>query len=300
MKWLKDETGAVAAFLAIIMTLLLGFVALAIDGGLLYQKKASLQRSLDAAVLAGIQELPSFPDEAREEAAYTAEVNGLDPSKLQTNFNLSNTRMEARATEDQEFFFAKAIGFHSASVAARAAAELNPLTSGKGAVPLGVEYTTNLAFGTQVRLKVGDSTVGNFGALALTGPGARNYETDLKEGFLQYLSVGAILNTETGNMAGPTERAVNYRRSLCPFHGTATYQDYPSDCPNIVLVPVYKAVSIQSNQIKQVEVVGFASFFLEGMNSSDEVVGRFIQFVHEGATSPVQANYGTYGAKLAQ
>ena len=53
---LKDESGATVVIVALFMVVLLGFAALAIDGGRLYLEKSELQKALDAAVLAGAQE----------------------------------------------------------------------------------------------------------------------------------------------------------------------------------------------------------------------------------------------------
>jgi Flp pilus assembly protein TadG len=53
-----DERGAVFAFVALILMVLIGFSALAIDVGHLYLSRARLQSAADAAVLAAAQELP--------------------------------------------------------------------------------------------------------------------------------------------------------------------------------------------------------------------------------------------------
>ena len=82
---LKDESGATVVIVALFMVVLLGFAALAIDGGRLYLEKSRLQKALDAAVLAGAQELRSSPDKAKSIAIDTAQKNGFTITKDQFN-----------------------------------------------------------------------------------------------------------------------------------------------------------------------------------------------------------------------
>ena len=53
MKFLRDERGQVLALTAVTMTLVLGFLALATDVGLLYRAKRNVQIAADAAAVAG-------------------------------------------------------------------------------------------------------------------------------------------------------------------------------------------------------------------------------------------------------
>ncbi len=55
-----DESGAAAATFAIILTVLCGFVALAVDIGHIVMAKAELQRTADAAALAGAMGLAPY------------------------------------------------------------------------------------------------------------------------------------------------------------------------------------------------------------------------------------------------
>ena len=57
------ERGSVIVIVTISLTILLGFCAIVTDVALLYAQKAQLQNSVDAAALAGVQELPSNPND---------------------------------------------------------------------------------------------------------------------------------------------------------------------------------------------------------------------------------------------
>lgn len=301
MKFFTKQDGGTIVLVAVLMSVFLGILALVIDAGNLYLEKAKLQKVADAAALAAAQELPKDQIKANSIAIQTIDLNQENPKNFVIGFSSNLTSIEIIATKQVTLFFAGALGIDNPTIMAKATVELMPITSGIGAVPLGVEYSTSLSFGSEVKLKVGDSTYGNFGALALTGPGAKNYEMDLENGYGFEIRVGDVLNTETGVMAGKTVTAINNRISSCP---SQTYLNFSQDCRRVILVPVFKSLLIDENkQVKQVEVIGFATFFIEKVTSTSnnaEVIGRFIQSTYPGDTSPVQVNYGTYAFKLTK
>lgn len=301
MKLFKKEDGATIVLVAIMMSVFLGLLALVVDVGNLYLEKAKIQKVVDAAALAGAGELPINQNQAQSMVTKTVELNKENPSDFSIFIQNNATTIEVIANKEVELFFANTLGIENPVITASASVDLMPITSGIGAVPLGVEYSTSLVFGTVVKLKVADATYGNFGALALTGPGAKNYETDLLNGYNFEIKVGDILSTETGAMAGKTYTAVSNRIQACP---NQTYLNYSDDCKRLILVPVFKPIIIDSaKQVKQVEVVGFATFFIENVTSTSsnaEVIGRFIQTTYSGSMSSTQTNYGTYGYKLTK
>ncbi|WP_318506912.1 pilus assembly protein TadG-related protein [Bacillus sp. T3] len=299
-RFINNQNGAVAVIIALLMSVFLGISALVIDGGMLYMEKQKLRNVADAAALAGAQELPTTPDRAVSKAIEAINLNEEDPNEFTITFSKNNHRITVRAEKSVDLVFAKVLGFAEAKVDAVSHSEIGTLTSGRGAVPVGVEYTSPLIFGEIKRLKVEDATVGNFGALAIQGPGANIYEEDFKMGYDQELRINQIVNTQTGNLAGPTVRAVNYRISACP---TSTYLDFPEDCPRVVLVPVFQSVVTEQNQVKAVKIVGFAEFFIENVTSSGtsaEIVGRFIEETASGEIAYDSSNYGAYGYKLTR
>jgi len=282
------------------MTVFMALLALVIDAGSLYLEKAQLQKIVDASALAGAQELPANPGNSRAEINKTIQYYNENPNDFTVTFNESHTSIEVTGSKTGTLFFAKSLGFEQPKIKAKSKVALYPLTSVKNAIPLGIQPSADLQFGSLQSLKVSDSAYGNFGAIALTGPGAKDYETDFKNGYQFDLKVGTILNTQTGQLSGPTTRAVDYRLSSCP---DATYLDYPKDCSRVVMVPIFEAIQTQQNQVKQVKVVGFGSFFLEGVSSTKEgavVTGRFIGRVTSGETSANQTDYGTYSIKLTR
>ena len=86
------------------------------------------------------------------------------------------------------------------------------LSYAKGAIPIAIQkgaYTS----GQEILLKQSPPQSGNFGCLALGARGANTYRDNLKYGYNQTLKTGDLIDTEPGNMAGPTKEAVQYRIS---------------------------------------------------------------------------------------
>ncbi|UOF91305.1 Tad domain-containing protein [Fodinisporobacter ferrooxydans] len=302
-RWSRKEEGTVIIIVALMMTALLGFAALVIDGGRLFLEQSKLQKALDAAVLAGAQDLPLYPDQAKQDAMQTMQANQITADQVTISFNTQNTYMKITAAVNETLTFAHALGFSDTPIQSTAAVQLNPLAAATHVIPLGVNASTPLSYGSPVELKTGDSSYGNFGALALSGPGANNYREDLTNGYSGTISIGDVLGTQTGNIVGPTIDAIQSRIASCPYNGSATYYDYPNGCPLVVLVPVYQPLNRSGNQVKQVKVVGFATFFIESVGSSNQnavVTGRFLQRATIGSVASDQSDYGTYGYKLVQ
>ncbi|WP_102027449.1 pilus assembly protein TadG-related protein [Salirhabdus sp. Marseille-P4669] len=297
-EWIKRDDGSVMVLVAFIMVGLLALMALVIDGGSLYLEKNRLQKIADAAALAGAQDLPSFPVRANDAIVTTANKNGTF-SNVTIEFHNANHSLQVFAEKEVNLVFGNVLGFKDPTITAIAKVDLLSLSSVTGAIPLGVEYSADIVHGELVELKVGEATIGNFGALILTGPGAKDFETDLTHGYEFTLEVGDVLETKTGKMTQATKRAVDYRVSHCP---EATFTNYQSDCARVLMVPVYKPVNTGIDKLTKVEVVGFASFFLEGTSPNDDsvVIGRFIESTQKGDINRNLKSYGAFGYKLTQ
>ena len=86
MKRLLKEEGQVLVFTVLCMTVLLGFVALATDAGLLFRAKRNLQTAADAAAFAGAVELfYNGPTNVVSVAKAAAKANGYDATASGTS-----------------------------------------------------------------------------------------------------------------------------------------------------------------------------------------------------------------------
>jgi len=299
----QKERGSVVVLVTLSLTVLLGFCAIVTDVGLLYAQKAHLQNSVDAAALAGVQELPNNPNHAKEIAQDYANQNGV--SVVTVTFEAYDAKIVVQASKQVPTHFARIWGITEEQISVSAKAMMVPPTELYGAVPLSIQEQ-DLVYKQKYVLKSGggsdnsdwylDDSKNNavkksgeeygasgwYGALALSGEGANPdiYQKDLAYGYAGTLRVGDIVNVKEGNMSGPTERGINARLSRDISDPPNTFDNYNRDAPEIIYIPIVKIISESGNSIQKVQIVGFAAFFLEGVagNGNDSIVtGWFIQ-----------------------
>lgn len=296
---IQQEKGNALVLMTAALGGLLLMTGLVIDGGHLYMEKSHLQKTANAAALSGAQELPN--GESRVQSVVNEILNAhKEAASLQQSGIENAGRLTVRLEKKVPLFFASLFGFDSVPVQAYAKAGLAPMGGANGAVPLGIDESIPLNYGEKYQLKVdaGDSISGNFGVLALAGSGAKSYGDTLKEGYDHKLTVGSIINTETGNMSGPTMEGVNYRISQCPY---ATPDNFDRSCSRIMLILVYKPYETSSNKLKSVMITGFAYFYItDPMNKNDtSIQGIFIKKTGRGtAGSDGTLDRGAYAIKL--
>ncbi len=290
----RGERGSVVVLLALAFTALTGFAALVTDVGIIYAQHAHLQNAVDAAALAGVQELPGDPAQAQAVAEEYAQRNGVQA--IEVTFAAYNTQISVRAKENVPAYLAVIWGVQSTAIGAEAKAMMVAPTSLTGIVPLSIEEQS-LEYGVEYQLKEGggEGDHGWYGPVQLSGQGAQNYETDLEHGYQGVISVGQVLDVEHGNISGKTAEAMAYRMDEDEREPRNTFEDHDPDAPEIVYVPVVKIRSHQGNSVHEVEVVGFAAFFLEGvagMGHESIITGRFIKtIVTQGRASGSMASF---------
>ena len=299
-KLISDEKGNALLLVSLSLVGLLAITGLVIDGGTIYMTKSHLQKVANAAVLSGAQELTN------NESSVTSVVNEVIAAHNESDIiqNLSITIEKKVAIDlDKEvsLSFSKLFGKDSVDVYSHAAAELRTMGRAYGAAPLGIDESIALEFYKEYKLKVDSFGVeyGNFGVLALGGPGAKTYEDNLRYGYQDEIKIGDILETQTGNIAGKTRSAVQERVNGC----NELPQDVNDrDCSRVVLIPVYQPYNHTSNQLKTVKVTGFAYFYItEPMDQKDtSITGMFIKRAGTGFEEPDSLNKGAYSIRLTE
>src|SRR5574341_2503016 len=78
------ERGQTLIVAVLVMSVLLGFVAMAIDVGLFFEDRRHFQNSADAMALAGVAELPLNPASAKAKAREWASNNDVADSEIKT------------------------------------------------------------------------------------------------------------------------------------------------------------------------------------------------------------------------
>lgn len=297
-----DESGNVMVLVALSMVVICGFAALVIDIGALYLQHQQAQAAADAGALAGADTLVTATSTAASTAANTAlsMANTNDPHPNYTAV-AHGTLQTVTVTGQQTvpFTFARILGIPSANVKVSSKAELGTLTQAVGIVPIAV-LNQNFNYGQQVYLSqpAGSGSSGNYGFLDFSGNGSNGLEYDIEHGYDFPLYVGEQVDTKTGMNTGPVQTAIDYRMSQDDGEGCDSFETADSTCSRVMYLPVVNTLDVSGK--KPVTILGFATFFLDGLVNSggqQQIVGRFIQMVRAG-TIGVGQNYGTYGVKL--
>ena len=131
---IRNNRGAVMAFVAVSLAVLLGIGGLALDSGRGYLAKARLARAVDAGVLAGARALRLGEDVARQRAIDLAQLNGAgsggEPNSLDVSFGLNaagEQTVQVVAMEQIPTFLIRVLGIDSMTVRAGAVAAVPPV-----------------------------------------------------------------------------------------------------------------------------------------------------------------------------
>ena len=304
----REESGQGLVVATLVMVMILGFAAMTVDVGLFLHERRELQKSADAAALAGAQELPHSPAHAEQKAAEWAEKNGIDVDELEaieiTSTYVTNDTITVEVKRDVPFIFARVLGLTSDTMRADASARVGSPAEMAGLVPFGVlNEAISLNEPTVLKYDAKNVFHGNFGALGIDGRGGKIYRDTIKHGSETSLcSQGQddcndpTTETEPGNIIGPTREGVEWRidntspgcdefnevflevsgtyrlTGRCnPFTSTGR-----SDSNKVVIVPVIEELC---KGRCDVTILKFAMFFIDELGNctgnSCEVTGRF-------------------------
>lgn len=308
-----NERGVVIIWIAFFMTFMLGFVALGIDVAKLMATRTELQNAADAAALAGVSAVDPLTgnvvaDSAVARAQTTAARNKAfvnEPLPVQllaadvsfpTNRQVKVTvRRDGASGSPMVTHVAQVLGIKSLAVTATAVAEASPASEQceklvpMGALPRTGETTFKTGCSNIYSLKVGagSGVTGNYQAIDYPGcgegacagygeTGANTYRCLLANGYSCCIRIGQTIQTEPGNMTGPTRQGLqdrwdgdtDRRSNIC-------YQAYVGNRNRVVNVPIIKSLG---NGRTDVQVIGLAAFFLRSRPTG-------------GAQQPVEAEF---------
>lgn len=296
----KKEQGNALVLASLAMMGLLAMAGLVIDGGMVYMTKSHLQKVANAAVLSGAQELTNS-----EEKVKTIVDEVLASHVEQTSLQQLSITFQDQVSIDLQkpvnLTFSALLGKDVVYVNAHATAQLRVMGRATGAAPLGIDDSIALEHYKVYKLKVDQTEVdtGNFGVLALGGAGADTYEDNLRYGYQEEVKVGDILETQTGNIAGKTRTVVQEKVDGC-YENPRDVHD--RNCSRVILVPVYKPYYTATNQLQEVQITGFAYFYItESMSMHDtSITGMFIKRPGTGYEEPNASNKGAYSIRLTE
>ena len=301
--------------MALVLPVLLGMTALAVDVGGYATERRDLQNAADSIALAAAQELPDQAAAQAKANAWAAK-NGVATSEMTVTItqqslpSVPNPKVRVEINRNHEFAFARVLGVNSTNNGAAATSIKTSPGASAGLVPWSVtQPILNLVPPGEITTLKYDSnnvTSGNFGAVRIDGSGASTYRDTVEYGSTNSLCATGvtgcpypgIVTAETGNMAGPTRTAVNYllnnTSTACDTwtevtltaNGTTTlnpacnpFLSGGNTVSRIIVIPV---VANLCNGACDYTITEFALFFLEGYTrggctgSSCNIQGRFI------------------------
>lgn len=308
--WKRAIRGQIAVLILLALPVLLLSMSLCIDVGDLYLNRVRIQTAIDSSVLAGANWLPDYHNQAISTAQAYAIQNGVKAGEIQNiAVAADNKSLTMTVARTVPCFFCIAMGEGVAyastgsggtGITALATAGIVPVSAAYGITPVGVDYRTNLNFGSQVILKQGQVGAGNWDPLALGGQGADQYRSNLQSGYQGKVSAGDWINTETGNVVGPTNQGISARisngQSMYP---SSTFANHTLDDPRIIVVPVVDFSNI--NGQSQVPVKGFAVMWVAGVDQQGAINCYFMhQSIPNATTDPNASAFGASNPVLLQ
>lgn len=286
--------------LAMAMPALIGALALVYDVQLLYFNWQLLQKAADSAAVAGVSYLPQSPSIAISTADSYAESNGIAASEIvSTTISSDDTSLSIRLRRFVPYNFAVALGLADGLVSAKARARIESTGSGTDIIPIGINYLTSYTSGQVVNLSQGVGP-GNWSALAMGASGSSQWETNVENGYPGTVSVGGLVTTQTGIMAGPTKTAFEYLLNQGEnVDPSGTFSSHTLNDPRVLLVPMVDFSAVNGNS--QVPVKGFAALWLFSVNNKNDISAYFInQVMPNGAPDSNASNFGAYTAILTE
>lgn len=291
-----DEKGNVSVIMCIAITALFAFTAYVIDIGLVYSERIQLSNAIDAAALAGALELPRHEDKAKKVAIEYLEKNDVNIEEVNITIGDDSKSISINVTREVSHLFAVVFGKDHSVINLSNKVVVAPVGMVEGGIrPFAVELF-DYTYGDVIVLKenAGDGYRGNFGPVALGDTGADILEDNIMFGYRGAISIGDMIDTEPGNMVNTISAVQLYLHD-----DTSTYENYDRDSKRIWTLPLVNTLEV--NGRGQIQVVGFAQFFVEDIGKKQghtEITGRFLRYVAKGEIDMSAVDTGTYGIKL--
>ena len=203
----KPERGQMLLIFAVLLPILLGMTALAVDFGNYAAQRRNAQNTADAIALAAAKDLPDATA-AQVAAASWATKNGFSASQysLQVTGGSTAPQVHVTVTRQVNFSFIRVLGISSKDVGARAAAAKLSFGGSAGIVPWAVTQAMVDASqpGALVTMKY-DATganTGNFDAMRIDGGGATDYGAAASYGSTTVICAATTPNCSAGSCPG--------------------------------------------------------------------------------------------------
>jgi len=167
---IKNKKGVSTVVITLMLTVLIVFTALTADIGLIVVDKAKLSATIDAAALAGAQELIADSSNVNTVVSSYVQSNIGALKSVIVNVNGGEHFVEVTGVKTVQSFFSKIMGDSVNEIKALARARVENIKSLKGARPLAV-VKQDFVFGQIYTLKegAGDATSGKVDMIIAEG-----------------------------------------------------------------------------------------------------------------------------------
>jgi Flp pilus assembly protein TadG len=285
---LKSERGQAFVLVAVSMVMCLGMAALVLDVGNWFRDKRRLQGTVDAAALAGAQQLPDDSSAAQAQALSYANKNGGDVAGanivISSQYQPNDTITVSGARNDPGIF-SKVVAIPGADITARAKARVGPPAQALHVAPMVVFCGHSLIqncnnnhtpdFGVQTTMDYDPmGAPGAFGMLNLDGEngtiGSSTEAAWITTGFDKYLGLGNYKSDP-----GAKFSSTNIQSALDGRIGT------------VLLFPVFKTLDEQG-QNAYYDIIGWIGFYLQSYDvhgNSATLHGYFTTYIAQGILS---------------
>ncbi|MDQ5821597.1 MAG: pilus assembly protein TadG-related protein [Actinomycetota bacterium] len=281
------------------MTVLLGMSALVLDMGSWWRSDRALQQTVDAAALAGAQELPQSTSAATARAVEYADKNGGGLGSAGISFagqQLSNDTIKVNMTREAPGFFSKVFGLESVTVRATASARAGTMSQAQYAAPIGVNLqhpylsgTSCPCFNQNTTLELGKLGPGGFDLLNIDGSRGGT-GSDILAGWMRKGYEGFMPLDWYYSDPGAKFESRDMQDALATRVGDE------------MLFPIYRELRGQGSSFEY-EIVGWVGFHLTSYSTHGNkgtLTGWFTHVIWQGIQGSSGSGSPNFGARSVQ
>jgi len=308
------EQGAVSVIVAIMLVVLLGFAAIAVDVSMMYAERMQLRNGADAAALAIAQKCAKSPSDTN---CSTSAPLASNLANSNANDGISNIKSIAfgspsgpvtvtvgaqesgHAANQVSLFFARILGMNSAEVNASSKAAWGTPSKGPAILPLAIAYC-----------KLDIPTGGTAGAVQVLDQSTPACNNKLPGGFGWITTSGTKCSvTMTAGQSNDSGIWFDSDPGASPPTSCAT-ADFDQMNDQTVLLPLFDLATGTGTAVKYY-VKGFAAFHVTGYHFSNfnwstggniqnkTIRGYFVKFVSLAQAFEL-GNVPNYGASIVR
>jgi len=317
-KMLKEEKGQVMVIVALAMVVLLGFTALAVDGGALYLERRNMVTAADAAALAGAKELYLSDNnvaKAVAEAKKYAEANGAaitdEIEVVDVDYNGVTVKgVSVNVGRNKGYTFGRVLGLDNTNVMAKATAVwLYPTHYAGDLFPLFYVHPSGNELPDEQQVLLDEKlSPGNWGLLDV-GSGMNDIN-DVFAGAPYSAGELVAFYTSGGDYVLAYTQPGNAQSRIKAIEERMEKANKPDSGVTMEgIIPITR--KFEENGKAVIKIVGFASFLIEDVITTNEgefskgaLIGHFLknEFVPASeviaGTQDSHYDYGTLTVKL--